>query len=43
LGTKVAKLCAALLVVVCVVPTTAPFSTLGSTGLLLGRHRPFQG
>jgi hypothetical protein len=37
LGTKVAKLCAALLVVLCIAPTTAPFSTLGSTDFLFGR------
>jgi hypothetical protein len=37
LDTKVAKLCAALLVVLCIVPTTAPFSTLGSTDFLFGR------
>lgn len=37
LGAKVARLCAALLVVLCIVPTTAPFSTLGSADFLFGR------
>jgi hypothetical protein len=37
LGSKVAKLCAALLVVLCIMPMTAPFSTVGSTDSLSGR------